>query len=180
MRPLTEEETKLVLEKLTKYIGANVALLIERSDGEYCFRLHKDRVYYVREDIMRKATNVARENLHGLGCCIGKLTHSGKFRLQVTALPILAQYAKYKIWVKPSGEQSYLYGNHITKSQLGRITENTDQYQGVVIYNMADVPLGFGVAAKGTAECRKCDPNTIIAFHQSDTGEYLRQEELLS
>jgi len=27
------------------------------------------------------------------------------------------------------------------KSGLGRITENTEQYQGVVIYNMADVPL---------------------------------------
>ena len=27
------------------------------------------------------------------------------------------------------------------KSGLGRITENTEQYQGVVVYNMSDIPL---------------------------------------
>ena len=27
------------------------------------------------------------------------------------------------------------------KSGLGRITENTPQYQGVIVYNMADLPL---------------------------------------
>ena len=44
--------------------------------------------------------------------------------------------------VKPSSEQSFLYGNHILKSGLGRITEGAAQYQGVVVYNMNDVPLG--------------------------------------
>lgn len=29
-------------------IGENVKLLVDRPDGSYCFRLHKDRVYYVR------------------------------------------------------------------------------------------------------------------------------------
>lgn len=32
-----------------------------------------------------------------LGTCIGKLTHSGKFRLTVGALDVLAQHAKYKV-----------------------------------------------------------------------------------
>lgn len=48
---------------------------------------------------------------------------------------------KFKVWVKPGAEQSFLYGNHVLKSGLGRITENTMQYQGVVVYSMADVPL---------------------------------------
>lgn len=43
--------------------------------------------------------------------------------------------------MKPGSEQSFLYGNHVLKSGLGRITENTAQYQGVVVYSMADVPL---------------------------------------
>ena len=30
------------------------------------------------------------------------------------------------------------YGHHMMKSGLGRITENTPQYQGVIVYNMAD------------------------------------------
>ena len=38
MRPLTAEETKSLFEKLSKYIGDNVKLLIDRSDGVYCFR----------------------------------------------------------------------------------------------------------------------------------------------
>jgi len=48
---------------------------------------------------------------------------------------------QYKVWVKSSAEQQFLYGNHIMKSGLGRITENTGQYQGVVVYSMNDIPL---------------------------------------
>ena len=48
---------------------------------------------------------------------------------------------QYKVWLKPSAEQSYLYGNHVLKSGLGRITENTPQYQGVIMYSMGDIPL---------------------------------------
>lgn len=48
MRQLTEEETKVVFEKLAGYIGRNIASLINRTDGAYCFRIQKDRVYYVR------------------------------------------------------------------------------------------------------------------------------------
>ena len=38
MRPMTEDETKVFFEKLSKYIGENIKLLLERSDGAYCFR----------------------------------------------------------------------------------------------------------------------------------------------
>lgn len=116
--------------------------------------------------------------------------------------------SQHKVWVKPGSEQSFLYGNHVLKSGLGRITENTAQYQGVVVYSMADVPLvsarpspclpqrggagralthlsflppqGFGVAAKSTQECRKVDPMAIVVFHQADVGEYVRSEDTLT
>ena len=32
-----------------------------------------------------------------------------------------------------------LYGNHLLKSGLGRITENTPANQGVVVFSMSDV-----------------------------------------
>lgn len=51
------------------------------------------------------------------------------------------------------------------------------RYQGVVVYSMSDIPLGFGVTAKSTQECRKVDPTTVVCFNQADTGEYLRDEE---
>ena len=49
---------------------------------------------------MRKATNVARENLVSLGTCFGKMTKSGKFRLHITALDFLAPYAKVSALMK--------------------------------------------------------------------------------
>ncbi|KAL2919798.1 ribosome biosynthesis protein nip7 [Polyrhizophydium stewartii] len=173
MRPLTEEETKV------GSIGRNIAHLIDRPDEPYCFRMQKDRVYYVSEAIMKKATSVSRDQMLSLGVCFGKFTKTGKFRLHITALDYLAQFAKYKVWIKPNGEMSYLYGNHVLKAHLGRITEDTPEHQGVIIYTMGDVPLGFGVTAKSTADCRKLDPTAICVFHQTDVGEYLRDEDTL-
>jgi len=109
----------------SKSIGRNIKLLLERKDEEYCFRLHKERVYYLPSRIMKKASNISRDALVGFGVCFGKFTHTRKFRLHITALDYLAQYALYKVWAKPSAEMSYLYGNHLLKSGLGRITENT-------------------------------------------------------
>lgn len=91
------------------------------------------------------------------------------------------------------------------KGGLGRITENTERYDGVVVFSMSDTPLvstnpctnqttesnqsinlitqsipqGFGVAAKSTAECRRMDPSGIVCIHQADVGEYLRIEDTL-
>ncbi|XP_029624468.1 60S ribosome subunit biogenesis protein NIP7 homolog [Salmo trutta] len=180
MRPLTDDETKTMFEKLSKYIGENIKLLVDRPDGTYCFRLHNDRVYYISERILKLATNIARGKLVSVGTCFGKFTKTIKFRLHITALDFLAPYAKFKVWVKPGQEQSFLYGNHVLKSGLGRITENTNQYQGVVVYSMADVPLGFGVAAKSTQECRRVDPMSIVVFHQADIGEFIRSEDTLT
>jgi 60S ribosome subunit biogenesis protein NIP7 len=129
---------------------------------------------------MRKAMNFAREDLVSFGTCFGKFTKTRKFRLNITALDYLAPYAKYKVWLKPSAEQQFLYGHHVMKSGLGRITEATQQYQGVIVYSMGDLPLGFGVTAKSTTECRHADPMAIVCFHQADIGEYIRTEETLT
>jgi 60S ribosome subunit biogenesis protein NIP7 len=54
---------------------------------------------------------------------------------------------QYKIWVKTSAEQQFLYGNHVLKSGIGRMTENVEKYQGVVIYSMNDLPLVISLAS---------------------------------
>lgn len=43
---------------------------------------------------MRQATSVSRDTLLSLGTCFGKFTKTGKFRLHITALDYIAQYAK--------------------------------------------------------------------------------------
>jgi 60S ribosome subunit biogenesis protein NIP7 len=81
------------------------------------------------------------------------------------------------VWVKPQGEQTFLYGNHVLKGHLARITENTPQNAGVVILSISDIPLGFGVCMKSTVQCRELDPMHVVVINQADVGEYLRSEE---
>ncbi|XP_014246732.1 60S ribosome subunit biogenesis protein NIP7 homolog [Cimex lectularius] len=180
MKVLSEEQTAKVFEKLAKYIGDNLKLLLDRPDGKYCFREKKTRVYYISETVLKLVGNVAPNNLVCAGTCIGKFTKSGKFLLHITALSYLAPYAQNKIWVKPNAEQQFLYGHNILKSGLGRITENTEKHQGVVVYSMNDLPLGFGLTGKSTTECKHADPLTIVCLHQSDVGEYIRSEDTLA
>jgi len=99
--------------------------------------------------------------------------------LHITAMDYLAPYAKYKAWLKPNAEQQFLYGHHVLKSGLARITEGAPQNVGVVVYNMNDLPLGFGVTAKSTIEVRRSDPSTIVVLNQADIGEYIRHEDQL-
>ena len=93
MRPLEESEVAQVFEKLFKFIGKNLRNVLESSSssggGErkgkgkgndsddedeeeqrgvgFCFRLHKQRVYYVKDEIVKRATNISREQLVTLG-----------------------------------------------------------------------------------------------------------------
>lgn len=176
MRPLTEEESKLVFTKLIKYMGKKVSHMID-DDEKFVFRLHKGRVYYCNENILSLANHFEKKKLISFGTCIGKFTKSGKFRLQITALDYLARFANYKVWLKPNGEQTFLYGHHVIKSHIERMSEDTPTHAGIVIYNIKDVPIGFGTTAKGVADLKDADPNNIVVFNQADVGEYLRRED---
>lgn len=77
-------------------IGRNVGYLIDRTDEPHVFRLQKDRVYYVKEELLKRAENVGRDNLISLGVCFGKFTKTLKFKLHITCLDYLAQYAKVR------------------------------------------------------------------------------------
>ena len=129
-----------MFEKLHKFLGKNLKNLVERTDEDHVFRLHKNRIYYVRESLLRRATNVSQYSALGngstskaipltipagslslrnvyknsflkeqalaqvagdklvhLGSAVGKITHSGKFRLTIGCLGLLAANAKYKV-----------------------------------------------------------------------------------
>ncbi|KAL0376462.1 UNVERIFIED_CONTAM: 60S ribosome subunit biogenesis protein NIP7 [Sesamum calycinum] len=133
MRPLDEKETTLVFNKLHKFVGNNLKNIVLESQshegpdsnpGRYCFRLQKNRVYYVSESLIKRATNIKREKLVSLGTQIGKFTKAGKFHLTIQSLNLLAANAKHKVWLKPTSEMSFLYGNSVLKGGVGRITEN--------------------------------------------------------
>lgn len=145
------------------------------------------------------ATSIARPNLLSLGTCLGKFTKTGKFRLHITALDVIAPHARYKVWVKPNGEMPFLYGGNVVKAHVGRWSDDCPEHQGVVVLGMNDTPLvgdfvtqlrgeaeafwkgsadtvkGFGVTARSTAEARRLEPTGITTFRQADIGEYLRE-----
>jgi 60S ribosome subunit biogenesis protein NIP7 len=171
MRPLTDAETKLVFEKLAKYIGGKLKFLIEREDKVYVFRLHRNRVFYCDENLLKYAGHFEKKKLVSFGTCIGKFTKTSKFRIHISALGLISKFAKYKVWVKPGGEQSFLYGNHILKTHVARITEDAPQYSGICVYNINDLPLGFGTTGKGTLQIKEADPHSTIVFNQSDVGK---------
>ena len=121
MRPLTEPEQKVVFEKLANYCTDLKTLIMPLDDGDrYVFRLNHARVYYVRLSVANLATSVGRDQLLSLGTCLGKMTKTGKFRLHITALPILAEHARHKIWVKENGAQPFLYGSNGELQPLGK------------------------------------------------------------
>jgi 60S ribosome subunit biogenesis protein NIP7 len=166
MRPLTDDETKMVFAKLEKFIGTEgIAQLIDRKDSPHVFRLHQNRVYYLSEAQVREITNFSRDKLVSTGICVGKVTHSGKFRLTIHILEVLAQFAKHKVWLKPSAEMSYLYGHHVTKVGLSKVTEGIPQNAGVVVFSETQVPLGFGVAAQPTDALPNLEPTALVVLN---------------
>ena len=60
-------------------------------------RLQKDKVFLLNNSINNLATSVARHNLISLGQCLGKFTKSGKFKLGIGSLDVLARWARYKV-----------------------------------------------------------------------------------
>ena len=118
------------------------------------------RVYYVRESLANLATSVARDNLLSLGICLGKFTKTGKFRLHVTALSVVAPHARYKVWVKQNGEMPFLYGGNVLKAHVGRWSEDCPEHQGVVVLSMNDTPLVSFVLSISEA----CGTNGVSGF----------------
>ena len=121
---------------------------------------------------MRMSTNFKQRRLLTLGTCFAKITRSGKVHLQVTCLDFLAKHALHKVWLKPSAEMTFLYGNNVAKAGLGKITDAADQHAGVVVHSMQDAPLGFGVLARSASGCKDMPPTASIILHQADVGEY--------
>lgn len=118
---LTYHRTQTLFTKLANYTGPSLKQLIEpRSstsgrEERYVFRVQGSRVYYVEKHLSDLALSVPRDQILSVGTCIGKFSKTGKFRMHITALDVISQHARYKIWIKPNGEMPFLYGGNILK-----------------------------------------------------------------
>ena len=178
MRPLTNEEFEVFFRKLQNYIGENIKFLLDSdSQGmQYVFRVIRNKVYYISSQVLKQCSVFGRDQLLHAGTLIGQFSKKQKFRLAITSLDILAKYAKVKVWLKTSGEQNFLYGNHALKAHVARVSDNGLKHSGVIVMSLNDVPLGFGVLCKSAMEFKQSDPTAIMVINQADLGEYLRVE----
>ncbi|EAY16673.1 protein C43E11.9, putative [Trichomonas vaginalis G3] len=176
MRPLTQKEAQIFFEKLSKFIGDNGKALIEREDGTWIFAIHNKRVYYMKEELLNLCKPFSFPLILSAGICMGKFTKTGRFFLQITALPIIAPYAQYKVWLKQSAELGFLYGQHILNEGIETMTEGTPKNVGVVVYNHNNLPIGLGVALQDSVQRRLASPTIMVVARQADLGEYLRSE----
>lgn len=129
---------------------------------------------------MKLSTNIPKDKLISLGIILGKFTKKKNFRLSIQCLPVLSDYALNKVWLKPSSEMSFLYGHHVPKAGVQKITQDISQYCGVVVFNTSDIALGFGITAQKSELLESMATTSAFILHQADIGEYLRDESRLS
>lgn len=110
------------------------------------------------------ATSIARPNLLSLGTCLGKFTKTGKFRLHITALDVIAPHARYKVWVKPNGEMPFLYGGNVVKAHVGRWSDDCPEHQGVVVLGMNDTPLVGDFVTLLPGGAKRASDRTLTLF----------------
>jgi 60S ribosome subunit biogenesis protein NIP7 len=165
MRPLDEKETTQVFEMLFKFTGPNLNHLLDRpavegpdaEPGRYCLRLHRNRVYYASEALVRRATAVSRPRLAGVGTPIGRFTHHGAFHLTAHALDLLAAHARRRVWLIPRAR-------HRERQGQGRGGRHVHGRRPARVRRRGEVGAGT---------------NAVVVLHQADAGEYLRKEELM-
>lgn len=176
MRQLTDEEAKTLFIKLSNYLGENTQLLLENKENPIVFRILHEKVYMIPVSLLKFAQNFGNSELRNFGTLMGKFSKTKKFRLNITSLSILNKYALRKVWLKQNGESHFIYGNHALKAHVARMSEGIKQNDGVIVYNINDIPLGFGVLSKSPESLNDLMPTAIVVINQSDIGEYLRIE----
>lgn len=96
--------------RLANYTGRSLSNLVAppSEDGvqteRYVFRLIGSRVYYLPLKLANLAVSIPRDNLLSVGTMIGRFTKTKKFRLNLTALDVIAPHARYRVWVRANGE----------------------------------------------------------------------------
>lgn len=177
MRALKPEEEKEVISKVRFFVGDNVQKMF--ADNNQLF-MHNQRVLLVPERVRAGASMISRDALVVAGTVLGRFTKGGHFRLAITSLNALSQWAVHKIWIKSSAEMNFLYGNNSLKSHVFRMSEEVPMNSGVFVFNQFDVPLGFGITALAPQSYVSAKGHALVLIRQADAGEYVRNEQLLA
>lgn len=177
MRALKPDEEKKVFAKIKFFVGDHAKRVV--PDAALLF-LHNQRVFLLSEKIKAGTSMISKKDLVMAGTVLGRFTKNDHFKLGITCLHLLSQWAVHKIWIKTSAEMNYLYGNNALKSHVFRISENIPINSGVFVFNQHDVPLGFGITALAPQSYVAAKGHALVLIGQADGGEYVRNEQLIA
>lgn len=124
--------------------------------------------------LARACSNFKSNLIVSCGIMVGKITHNNNFHINVTALPLLEQFAKHKVWLTKAGEQGFLYNADVQRSHISKMTDGIPTNAGIVVFNDQDGAIGFGVMTKNGIDAQRAEFMSKIVIHQGDVGEYLR------
>lgn len=175
MRELTPDELAKVQQKLKFFIGDNYILLIKDKS----LMLHNKRVLLINTYILKHTSNIPKLDMVYCGTVIGKFTKNENFRISISSVHVLSQYAVNKVWIKKSAEMNFVYGNNALKSHVHRMSDSVPLNSGVFVYNQNDVCLGYGVSAIRPDKYADSKGYQLVVIRQGDTGEYIRNEQLI-
>ena len=96
MNELSEKNAKKNKRKREEN-GEEMEIMAGKKNERYVFRLNKNRVFYVKEEILRRAATVSKRKLVSLGTMIGRFTKTERFLLTIQSLDVLAKYAGKKV-----------------------------------------------------------------------------------
>ena len=166
-----------MFEKLARFIGDSAKVLLLRKDEEYVFRVIGSRVFYLPLRIEKLAQAIGQAQLLHAGVFVGKLTHGGNFHLCLPALPLLEQFAPFRVYLSKTAEAAFVYGNDVMRAQIAKITDGVPENAGVLVCDMDGNGLGFGTTTKSSVDALRSGLGAKIVIRQADIGEFLRNQD---
>merc|ERR1712046_528575 len=131
MGMLSLDGTKYVYEKIFQFIGKSIHDINKEGQELYFFRERERFIYFVRDSLIRRASSLLKDNLVSYGTCIGKVSHSGRFRLTIGAMDLISLKSDKKVWLERGSDLKFLYGINVLKSGLNKTTKNIPKFVGV-------------------------------------------------
>jgi len=173
MRELKREENEKVMAKLEQVCGNSTQTLFRKQTK---LVLHKDYIYILHNCLNSLISGLPNRVIEMLGAPLGKITKSGRFRLESYALHTLAPLAQHRVIIKRSAEMNVLYGHNVLKSHIFSLQNDLKAQDTCVLFNQDEVPLGIGMFVKNYINYERDTGNTMAIILKCDNGEYLRNE----
>jgi len=176
MRELKTEEARILLSKLVKFKGKKLVNFLKINFFSFLvFKIQKKRIFFSSLSLYSRIFNFSKKRIGSFGICVGRFSHSKKLKFLIPLLNMLLKYkGLFSAFLKTEGEKSFLFGKHVEKKNVSKLSKNVFKNDGIVLFNKNKIAIGFGEALKSIVFIPKLDLRRILFVNQGDTGLYVR------